>query len=213
MTDMHDSRPAGRGAYRVARGKAGVLMAVAAAVTLLVAGCSTSADPAGGTKASGDTASAAAPSTPAANGDDVVPFDTLSTIKLPAPKGAPAGGAWKVAPLPTSEDGDLIANYIIGTDQYWFGATVLDCNLPAIKASVGKPITDELGNFRFCLASTAPGKLKGYPLFNDVESVRAVKVGHLVVIAVAGAAGDGKVKPADLEALLGGFDLAAIAKL
>jgi hypothetical protein len=220
MSDMHDSTPAKPGTHRIARVRAGAVMAMVTTVTLLVgAGCSKSADkPDGNQVAASGTAptapaSDATTSTPDAGSDDVVSFDTLSTIKLPTPKGAPAGGKWQVAPVPTSEDGDLIANFIIGADQYWVGMTILDCNRPAIKASAGKPITNDLGNFKSCLATTAPGKLKGYALFNDAETERAVKVGHLAVIVNPGLAGQGKVKPADLEALLGGFDLDAIAKL
>jgi hypothetical protein len=56
-------------------------------------------------------------------------------------------------------------------------------------------------------------KLKDYPMDDQYDAVRAVKVGHLVVVASIGAKSSGTLKAADLEAFLGSLDLAALAKL
>jgi hypothetical protein len=134
----------------------------------------------------------------------------LVAITLPAPKGAPASGRWRSAPSPTggTGDGDRLANFIDGND-YWVSVRFLDCNLPAVKETADKP---KRGAFAFCF-DTATGKLKDFPLFTPSDSLRAVKVGHLAIIATLGVTGQTKLTAADLEAFLESLDLAEIAKL
>jgi hypothetical protein len=131
---------------------------------------------------------------------------------LPTPKGAPASGVWVNAPSPTggSGDGDRLANFVDGSDN-WYSVRFLDCNLPAVKAASSKP-ANERGDAAFCFDAPT-GKLKDLPLFSPNDSFRVVKAGHLLVLASLGATGETKLKPADLEAFLESLDLAGLAKL
>ncbi len=150
------------------------------------------------------------PAAPAADGP-IVPSATLAgiTMALPKPKGAPESGAWKA--VPGGVDGDRRTNYTDKGSEYWVGLRLLDCNLPMVKEAAAKP-AGERGELAYCF-DEATGKLKDYPLYAPSELVRAVKTGHLVVIATLGVTGQTKLKGADLEAFLESLDLASFAKL
>jgi hypothetical protein len=200
--------------------------------SLLMSGCKkTDKAPAAEPAASGGSAGSAAPGTPpsgppapptpkaepaaqtppapaAANSTSVVPAATLAALELPKPAGAPAKGMWSQAtPI---VDGDRFENYLEGSNL-WMSVHFLDCNTPVVKASAKLSAADR-GVFSFCFDQPT-GKLKDYPMFSPSDEVRAVKVGHVVVIAGIGLAGDDKLKAADLEAFLGSLDLASLAKL
>ena len=146
------------------------------------------------------------PPTPQAAGNTgIVPSATLEAIALPAPRGAPAKGMWSAATA--GDDGERMANFVDGND-YWVSVELLDCNLPRVKDSAGKPG----GEYTFCF-DKASATLKGYPLFKTSDSQRVVKVGHLAILASLGVAGEAKLTAADLEAFLESLDLASLAKL
>lgn len=141
----------------------------------------------------------------------VVPSATLAgiTMALPKPQGAPESGAWKT--VPGGVDGDRRTNYTDKGTEYWVGLHLLDCNLPLVREAAAKP-AGERGEFAYCF-DTPTGKLKDYPLYAPSELVRAVKTGHLVVIASIGVTGQTTLKGADLEAFLESLDLASFATL
>jgi len=149
---------------------------------------------------------AATPAAAAAPGP-VVGWEKLSDINLPNPKGTPEKGIW--SSVKATKDGDRWDNFVDGNDN-WMGMRILDCNLPAVQALATKP--DPQSVYSTCFA-TPTGKLKDYPLIATNDAQRAVKVGHLVLIASLNATGQAKLKAADLEAFLESLDLAAIAKL
>jgi hypothetical protein len=207
---QHDPGPSRPGEYRSARRRAGVILAAVAAL-VVSAGCSTSPTTPKGNGSAASPVPHSAPA-PSAASSSVVPLATLAAIALPVPKGVPASGRWRSAPSPTggSGDGDRLANYVDGND-YWLSVRFLDCNLPAVKATADKP-SAERGEFTFCFDG-ATGKLKDFPLFTTFDTQRAVKAGHLIVIATVGLTGQTKLKVADLEAFLSSLDLGSIAKL
>ena len=176
------------------------------AAALLVPGCKK-------TEKAPDTVGSAAPTPPPAAppppSTSVVPVATLDAIALPAPKGATA--TWKWLPQESTKDGNRLAYFGEGTNS-WIQVQVLDCNLPRMKEDAAKPAGKRNGDAAYCL-DTMDGKLGAYPLYNKYGSVRAVRVGHLAVIAAVGGAGSATLKDADLEAYLGSLDLAALAKL
>jgi len=204
----------------IARFSASVLFAG----SLLVSGCkkpekAPATDPAGSAAPAGSPATAgsaaptpptpAAATPPAAGGNTaVVPSATLEALTLPAPKGAPAKGIWSSATA--GGDGDRATNFMDGNDL-WVSVRFLDCNLPMVKDAATKPAA-ERGDFAFCFDKPT-GMLKDYPLFSPSDSLRVVKVGHLVIIVGLGVVSEGKITAADLEAFIGSLDLAAIAKL
>jgi hypothetical protein len=149
----------------------------------------------------------AAPAAPATPGP-VVGWEKMADIQLPTPKGVPEKGMWSAGKA--TKDGDRLDNFVDGSD-YWISMRMLDCNLPMVQEAATKS-ADERGLLDYCFA-TPTGKLKDFPLIAKNDSVRAVKAGHVVLIASLGAAGEGKLKAADLEAYLESLDLASISKL
>jgi len=137
-----------------------------------------------------------------------VPSATLEAIKLPVPKGAPEKGMWSSATA--GGDGDRSTNFMDGNDL-WVSVRFVDCNLPAVKAVASKPAA-ERGDFTFCFDKPT-GKLKDYELFSPSDSLRVVKVGHLIIIVGTGVVSEGKITGADLETFIGSLDLPALAKL
>lgn len=138
----------------------------------------------------------------------VVTADKLYTIELPAPKGLPEKGIWSSAKA--TVDGDRMDNFVDGAD-FWMTMRLLDCNLPRVQEAKNKSV-EERGPYSYCF-DTSTDKLKGYPLYKKNDYTRAIKVGHLMVIAGIGAKGQqGTVKAADLEAYLETLDLDAISK-
>jgi hypothetical protein len=93
----------------------------------------------------------------------------------------------------------------------WVSVRFLDCNLPMVKDTASKPAA-ERGDFTFCF-DPPTGKLRDYGMFSPSDSVRVVKVGHLIIIVGLGVVSEGKLTPADLEAFITSLDLAALAKL
>lgn len=186
------------------------------AATLLVSGCkkkeaAPASEPTGSatpmTKPVSADPAPAATANPATPGP-VVGWEKLADIQLPVPKGVPEKGMWSAGKA--TKDGDRLDNFVDGND-YWLSLRMLDCNLPMVQEVASKS-ADERGVLDACFA-TPTGKLKDLPLISKNDSMRAVKAGHLVLIASLGAAGETKLKAADLEAFLESLDLAAIAKL
>ena len=153
---------------------------------------------------------------PAAAGDVALPtgdpykLKDLSAIALPKPSGAPASGNWKDIG-DNESDGYGQMNYV-DKDDYWYGLTFLDCRAKVVKDAVGmKP--EERGALKWCFMQPND-KLKDYPMIKPEKgAARAVKAGNVWVIVTLGLKGKETLKAADVEALLGAIDLAAVAKL
>jgi hypothetical protein len=186
------------------------------AAVALISGCkkkepAPSAEPTGSATMTKPAPPAADPTpAPAAKpvAGPVTAWQKLADIQLPTPKGVPDKGMWSNAKA--TKDGDRMDNFVDGPD-YWISLRMLDCNLPAAQEAASKPAADR-GPFDFCYATTSD-KLKDYPLFKKNDNQRAIKVGHLLLIAGLGAKGQTALKAADLEAYLESLDLDAISKL
>ncbi len=138
----------------------------------------------------------------------VVKASVLEKLNVPKPKKLPDKSIWSSAKA--VQDGDRLINYVDGDKQY-MTLHFLDCNLPIVKSMESKAPADR-GEYAFCYDHEVD-KVKGFSLFGKGDEIRAVKAGHLMIIATIGVAADPSYGIPDLVEFLGSLDLPALAKL
>lgn len=139
----------------------------------------------------------------------VVKASVLEKLSVPKPKKLPDKAMWSSAKA--VHDGDRLINYVDGDKQY-MTLHFVDCNLPVVK-SLEHKAPAERGEYAFCYDTDAVDKVKGFSVYGKGDEIRAVKAGHLVVIATIGVNADPSYGIPDLIEFLGSLDLAGLAKL
>ncbi len=140
---------------------------------------------------------------------------TLAFFDLPASKDAPADALW--SPVDAEKDGYTHTNLMKGKEG-WASFIIFDCRSDGVKKMAGQPLS-EANVFAYCFV-TMPDTFKSYPSYGKEagsdgtgfwDAQRAVRAGNVVIFGSVWERKD-KWKLAQLDALMGDVDWAAIAK-
>ncbi len=190
----------------------------------------TISDAASGSASGSGSAASAAPSwtqggdaTALPTGDPIKERETAKVsmnVQKPAAP-FPQDGQWSPDGIHNGP-GDLsyaYKKYVTGElDHYYIVMRWLDCREPDIKKFAGKALdASESIDYAYCWAKPNGKKLGAYDRYDKDgkgnNDDRAIKVGHLFVIAHVGTAASDVAKVGDIETFIGTLPLADLEKL